>query len=98
MQQTSERPAAAAGGESARHRFDRMDRLSERERQVLEQLATGATNHAIARTLHVTEGTVKAHVGRILMKLDLESRTAAAVAGFAFLHRCPACRASEAAG
>ncbi|ALO08904.1 GerE multi-domain protein [Streptomyces venezuelae] len=63
-------------------------RLSEREHQVLVLLASGGTNQALSRRLGVTEGTVKAHVGRILLKLGLESRTAAAVAAVRYLHPC----------
>lgn len=63
----------------------RIDELSKRERQVLHLLATGGTNHYIAHRLGVSEGTIKSHVGRILQKLELESRTAAAVAAVLYL-------------
>ncbi|MFD7440852.1 helix-turn-helix transcriptional regulator [Streptomyces sp. NPDC059909] len=66
----------------------RIDQLSEREHQVMVLLATGGTNHVISRRLGVSEGTIKAHVGRILLKLGLESRTAAAVAAVAYLRPC----------
>lgn len=48
-----------------------LSRLTEREREVLELMAQGQTNAAIARCLVVTERTVEAHVGRILNKLDI---------------------------
>ncbi|WP_323135834.1 helix-turn-helix transcriptional regulator [Streptomyces sp. NBC_01669] len=67
----------------------RIPQLSEREHQVLLLLATGGTNHAISRRLGVAEGTIKAHVGRILLKLGLESRTAAAVTAVSYLNPCP---------
>lgn len=48
-----------------------LSRLTEREREVLELIAQGQTNAAIAESLVVTERTVEAHVGRILTKLDI---------------------------
>lgn len=53
--------------------------LSERERQVLVLLSGGATNREIARSLHLSEGTVKNHVSRILERLGVRHRTEAAV-------------------
>jgi DNA-binding NarL/FixJ family response regulator len=55
------------------------EKLSEREVEVLRLLARGFANKAIARELGITERTVKAHVGSILGKLHLESRTQAAL-------------------
>jgi DNA-binding NarL/FixJ family response regulator len=52
--------------------------LTERERQVLGELATGATNQEIARRLVISEQTVKNHVSHILAKLKLRSRYEAA--------------------
>ena len=54
-------------------------RLTERETDVLRLLAAGRSNKEIARALCITSHTVKAHVTRILHKLDVESRTEAAV-------------------
>lgn len=51
--------------------FDRMDRLSRREREVLGLMAEGRSNGAIARTLSITEVTVAKHVANIFCKLDL---------------------------
>lgn len=51
--------------------------LTGREGEVLALLATGATNAAIAGELSITERTVKAHVTRILAKLDATTRTEA---------------------
>ena len=51
--------------------------LTRREQEVLGQLATGATNGAIAAALHVSERTVAHHVSAILNKLDAPTRTAA---------------------
>jgi two-component system, NarL family, response regulator LiaR len=55
------------------------EKLSERETEVLRLLARGYANKTIARELGITERTVKAHVGSILAKLHLESRTQAAL-------------------
>jgi DNA-binding CsgD family transcriptional regulator len=51
--------------------------LSARERQVLELMASGATNATIGRRLFITESTVKAHVHHILKKLGAKNRAAA---------------------
>jgi NarL family two-component system response regulator YdfI len=53
--------------------------LTARELEVLQLLADGRTNRAIAEALNISEHTVKFHVTSILSKLDAESRTAAAV-------------------
>ena len=53
--------------------------LSERELQVLRLISGGATNREIARDLHLSEGTVKNHVSRILERLGVRHRTEAAV-------------------
>lgn len=55
------------------------DDLSEREKDVLRQLAHGRTNREIAQALHVSEETVKTHVGNILSKLQLSHRTQAVI-------------------
>jgi DNA-binding CsgD family transcriptional regulator len=51
--------------------------LTRREQEVLEQLATGATNPAIAGALHLSERTVAHHVSAILGKLGASTRIAA---------------------
>jgi len=51
--------------------------LTRREQEVLEALATGATNATIAQALHLSERTVGHHVSAILRKLDAPNRTAA---------------------
>jgi NarL family two-component system response regulator LiaR len=53
--------------------------LSQRETEVLRELAKGRTNKEIAKALGVSEETVKTHVGNILSKLQLEHRTQAVV-------------------
>jgi DNA-binding NarL/FixJ family response regulator len=71
-------PAAAARLASAL-KTERPDGLTEREVAVLRLVATGRTNREIAGRLHLSEGTVKNHVSRILGRLGLRDRTQAAV-------------------
>jgi len=49
-----------------------LDDLTEREREVLALIAEGRSNQAIAKTLHVTEGSVEKHITAVFQKLDLE--------------------------
>jgi DNA-binding NarL/FixJ family response regulator len=58
-----------------------LDQLSPRELEVLAALARGRSNREIARTLAISEETVKAHVSSILAKLQLADRTQAAIFG-----------------
>ncbi len=52
-------------------------RLTERELEVLHHLATGASNKQIAKSLFVSEATVKSHLVHIFTKLDVDSRARA---------------------
>jgi DNA-binding NarL/FixJ family response regulator len=49
-------------------------RLTPRQREILRELKTGATNRQIAARLVISEQTVKNHVSRVLKKLNLKSR------------------------
>jgi len=56
-----------------------LTKLTDRERAVFALLAAGRSNREIATELHLAEGTVKIHVGRILAKLRLRDRIQAVV-------------------
>ena len=56
-----------------------VEALSERETEVLRELAHGRTNREIGEALHVSEETIKTHVGNILSKLQLSHRTQAVI-------------------
>lgn len=51
-----------------------LDRLSQRERQVAEAVSHGSTNKEIARTMGITERTVKAHLSAVFEKLGVHDR------------------------
>jgi DNA-binding CsgD family transcriptional regulator len=59
-------------------RPSKLDILTSREREVLDVLATGATNKAIAERLFISEKTVSVHVTNLLAKLGVTNRTEAA--------------------
>jgi len=58
---------------------DVLGELTERERQILELIATGASNKEIGYRLHLTENTVKYYVTNILQKLHVRNRVEAAL-------------------
>ncbi|MDR1969494.1 MAG: response regulator, partial [Burkholderiaceae bacterium] len=60
-------------------RHDPIDSLSPRERQIMTEIARGASNKEIAQIFSIAETTVKIHVQRILRKLNFNSRVQAAV-------------------
>lgn len=64
-------PEVVAGLLTHRRRRDPLAELSAREREVLEQMAQGRTNAAIAKQLYVSHGAVEKHISSIFTKLDL---------------------------
>lgn len=58
---------------------ERLDVLSDREREVAIEVARGASNADVAARLYMSEATVKAHVSRLLTKLDLTNRVQVAI-------------------
>lgn len=56
-----------------------LEKLTKREQQVLQWIASGATNREIAEQLVVTEGTVKTHVTHLLSRLDCRNRAQLAI-------------------
>ena len=61
-------------GDRKRHAREQLDRLTEREREVAVAIGQGKPNAEISRELYMSVATVKAHVSRVLEKLELNNR------------------------
>ncbi len=82
-----ESPGTVSARTGARQAMAEIEGLSPRESEILLHVASGMTNREIANKLFLSEHTVKAHLHRILGKLELENRTQAAA--YALRHLQP---------
>jgi two-component system nitrate/nitrite response regulator NarP len=57
-----------------------VDRLTPREREIMELIALGLSDKDISPRLQISPRTVKTHLGNIYEKLEVRNRTAAAIA------------------
>ena len=69
------------------HSANPFQMLTERELDVLQEVARGLSNKEIAAALHISEETVKVHIRNFLRKLDVRSRVAATVMWLENKHR-----------
>ncbi|MEU8758470.1 response regulator transcription factor [Streptomyces sp. NPDC048659] len=75
-------PMLPSTGAESRSADNGLDRLTDREREVMLLVAQGLSNGEIAARLVLSEATVKTHVGRILTKLDLRDRVQVVVLAY----------------
>jgi DNA-binding NarL/FixJ family response regulator len=74
-----QRVTAQGSPERSRAALARMDRLTERERDVALAVGRGLSNAEIAGELFLSVPTVKAHIGRLFMKLEVDNRVQVAL-------------------
>jgi DNA-binding NarL/FixJ family response regulator len=69
----------SGGGNRLRHAREQLGRLTEREREVAVAIGQGKSNAEISRELFISVATVKAHVSRVLEKLEFNNRVQVAL-------------------
>jgi DNA-binding NarL/FixJ family response regulator len=70
---------AGAGPDRTRAARERLARLTEREREVAIAVGAGLSNAEVAGRLHLSVPTVKAHIGRLFAKLEVDNRVQIAI-------------------
>lgn len=78
---TRRESVSPAQSDHSEEELKRFGRLTERQRDVLRLVATGASNREVAAQLTITEATAKLHVHKVLRALSLNNRTEAALLG-----------------
>ena len=58
---------------------NKLDKLSKREKEVLDEISKGLNNKEISDNLFITESTVKKHVSNIFVKLNIKNRQEAII-------------------
>ncbi|MEC0202894.1 response regulator transcription factor [Paenibacillus lautus] len=76
---TSPAGADETSGSGRQEEAVQLDKLTRREQEVLQLIASGMNNREISEALYITEKTVKTHVSHLLDKLGVADRTQAAI-------------------